>query len=193
MTGIILAGGKNSRMGMKKAFINVRGINIIDNTLAILDKIFQEIIIVTNTPEDFEYTGVKTVNDLIEGIGPIGGIYTGLMAAQYEQCFVTACDMPFINSRLIKYMIEIIGYDIVVPMVRGLYEPLFACYSKKCADYAIKQIRDGNFKVSSIYSQARVKAIEEDELQRFDAGLISLMNINTKEELYYLNLNMHGK
>lgn len=188
MTGIILAGGNNSRMGMKKAFLTVNGVKIIHHTLHVFKNIFQEIIIVTNTPEDFESFGVKIVKDSVRGKGPLGGLYTGLVEARYERCFVTACDMPFLNEQLIRYMTNITGYDIVVPVIDGFYEPLFACYSKKCADFAAAQIKNNNLKISDILPLADVRAISEDEMKRFDIGLESLININTTEELYRLNL-----
>ncbi|HWQ77454.1 MAG TPA: molybdenum cofactor guanylyltransferase [Anaerovoracaceae bacterium] len=187
MTGIILAGGNNSRMGMKKAFLSVSGVRIIDHTLDVFREIFQEIIIVTNTPADFETFGVKVVTDRIKGKGPLGGLYTGLSEARFERCFIAACDMPFLNGRLIRYMTGITGYDVVVPMVRGRYEPLFACYSRKCAGYAMKQIKNGNLKIIDIFPWAGVRVIDEDEMRKFDADLESLININTREELSSLS------
>lgn len=183
MTGIVLAGGNNSRMGKKKAFINVFGNTIIDNIIATFQDIFLEIIIVTNNPEDFQYSGIKAVPDLIHGKGPLGGLYTGLNEARYEQCFVMACDMPYTNRRLIQYITGITGYDVVVPKINGRYEPLFACYSKKCAAYAREQLEEGNLRLSSIFPELRVKEIGTEELKIYDEGLLSLININTPEDL----------
>ncbi|OPX43908.1 putative molybdenum cofactor guanylyltransferase [Ruminiclostridium hungatei] len=183
MTGIILAGGKNSRMGRKKAFINVEGNTIINRILAIFKEVFSEVIIVSNTPEDFSYTGVKVVTDIIPDKGSLGGLYTGLVNMKYERCFVVACDMPYISKSLVKYIIDIPRYDIVVPKIEGLYEPLFACYSRKCANLAKRQVEEGNLRITDIYSYFTVKEIHEDEIRKFDSNMRSLVNINTPEDL----------
>lgn len=182
MTGIILAGGKNSRMGVKKAFLNIGGTKIIDNIIYIFKKIFDEIIIVTNTPEDYEYCKVKLVSDIIPGKGPLGGIYTGLNAAKNEYCFVTACDMPFIDEILIQYIIGISGYDIVVPLVHGKYEPLFALYSKKCISVLRQQLKEEELSLKEIFKRCIVKEIKEEELCKTKSELISFTNVNTPEE-----------
>lgn len=183
MTGIILAGGKNSRMGQKKALIKIDGIPIIDRILNIFREIFSEIIIVTNTPEDFEYTKVRLVKDVIKDKGPLGGLYTGIKEAAFSNCFVVACDMPFINLQLIKYMIQIKGYDAVVPKIDGRFHPLFATYSKNCLNIIHKYISEDKLRISDIFSKIEVRELYEKELKLYDDKLLSLININTPEEL----------
>ncbi|TYQ17932.1 UNVERIFIED_CONTAM: molybdenum cofactor guanylyltransferase [Acetivibrio alkalicellulosi] len=183
MTGIILAGGKSSRMGRKKAFINLDGKTIIDRILAILKEVFLEVIIVSNTPEDFSYTNLKVVMDIISDKGSLGGLYTGLVNMKYERCFVVACDMPFISKSLVKYIIDIPRYDIVVPKIEGFYHPLFACYSRRCADLTKKQLEKCNLRITDIYSYFTVKEINEYEIRKFDSNMRSLVNINTPEDL----------
>jgi molybdopterin-guanine dinucleotide biosynthesis protein A len=183
MTGIILAGGKNSRMGRKKAFINVDGNTTIDRILAIFKEVFLEVIIVSNTPEDFSYTGLKVVTDIIPDMGSLGGLYTGLVNMNYERCFVVACDMPYISKSLIKYIIDIPRYDIVVPKIEGFYEPLFACYSRRCTNFVKRQLEAGNLRITDLYSYFTVKEIHENEIKKYDSSMRSLVNINTPEDL----------
>ncbi|MCL2151424.1 MAG: molybdenum cofactor guanylyltransferase [Oscillospiraceae bacterium] len=186
-TGIILAGGKNTRINCKKAFVIVNENTIIDRILAIFKEVFFEVLIVTNTPGDFSYTGFKTVVDIMPDNGPLGGLYTGLVNMKYEHCFIVACDMPYICKSLVKYINDIQGYDIVVPKIKGLFEPLFACYSRRCADVARRQIKDGNLKITDIYSHFTVKEIYEDEIRKFDSNMRSFININTLKDLASLN------
>jgi molybdopterin-guanine dinucleotide biosynthesis protein A len=185
-TGVILAGGNNRRIGIKKAFININGITIIERTLTVFRKIFPQIIIVTNTPEDFQYTSEEVVKDIVAGKGPLGGIYTGLALAKYTRCFVVACDMPYVNAQLIKYMTDIIEYDIIVPKVGNYYEPLFACYSKKCYDVIRKQIEINNLKITGIFSQVGVREVSVNEIIKFDNNLSSFININTPQDFIRL-------
>ena len=183
MTGIILAGGTNSRIGMKKAFIEIDGKTIIDTVLNIFKDIFSEVLIVTNTPEDFYYARVKIVTDIFPGCGSLGGVYTGIKKAKYDECFVIACDMPFINSNLIKYMIKIKGYDVVVPKIKGMFEPMFAFYTKGCLEVIEKNIDKGNLRILDIFSEVNLREINDNEFRLFDNNLLSLININTLSEL----------
>ena len=107
MTGIILAGGKSSRMGTNKAFLTVGGERLIDRTVRIFKDIFHEVILVTNTPFDYLDQDCTIATDIIKGKGALGGIYTGLFFASHDHSFVSACDMPFLDKSFIKYMIEI--------------------------------------------------------------------------------------
>jgi len=182
VTGIILAGGKNKRMGVNKAFLNICGKRIIDNTLSIYRRIFSEIIIVTNNPEDYSYSGVKLIKDIIPGKGSLGGLYTGLVEAKNQYCFVSACDMPFINENLIVYIMSFNGYDIVVPWVEGNYEPLFALYSRDCLRIIERQFDEQNYKISDLFSKVKIKKISVEELKLFDYELRSLININTPKD-----------
>ena len=168
---------------MKKAFIEIGGKTIIDNILNIFKDIFTEVLIVTNTPQDFYYTKVNIIRDILPGYGSLGGLYTGVKKAKYDKCFVVACDMPFINSNLIKYMLGIEGYDVVVPKIKGRFEPLFAVYSKGCLEVIEKNLYKGNLKISEIYSEMRLREINEDEFDLFDSGLLSIININTPSDL----------
>lgn len=183
MTGIILAGGKNSRMGVKKAFLNIGGTTIIDTILSIYRNIFKDIIIVTNTPEEYAYCQGKVIKDIIPNSGPLGGIYTGLLTAKDEYSFVTACDMPFINDSIVKYISGIRGYDIVVPVLNGQYEPLCALYSKRCLPAINKQLKDGKLSIKNIFKMCSVKELNVEEFWEAKETLISFTNVNTPEEL----------
>ncbi len=183
MTGIILAGGKNSRMGCKKAFIKVNEMQIIDIILSVFKEVFSEIIIVTNTPKDFEYTKVRLVKDIVADKGAIGGLYTGIKEAEFKQCFVTACDMPYIHLQLIKYIIQIKEYDVVVPKIDNKFEPLFAVYSKNCLNSIEQNLTENKLRITDIFSKVKVKEIYEDEIRLYDNQLLSLINLNTPEEL----------
>lgn len=134
MTGIILAGGKNSRMGTNKAFLKLDGILLIERIKAVLNELFPEIIIVTNDP--LSYTRLFSaviVTDIYKNKGALGGIYAGLFFASENHAFITACDMPFINKDLIAHLAGLAAnYDIVVPQGADGMQPLHAVYSKNC-------------------------------------------------------------
>ena len=98
MTGIILAGGKNTRMGVNKAFLEINGTRMIDKTIDIYSRLFSEILIITNDPLPYlEFTRAAIVTDIYKGKGPLGGIYTGLFYSKNPYVFVSACDIKKYN------------------------------------------------------------------------------------------------
>jgi len=183
VTGIILAGGKNSRISMKKALIQMGEQTIIGRTTLIFQKLFDEVIIVTNHFEDYVHLGAKLTRDLIQEAGPAGGIYTGLTISSTQYSFVAACDMPFIDSAIILFLQHYArsgNFDVVVPEFNGFIEPLYAFYSKACIPFILENIRQQDFKIRSCYSRLKVKEVS---CNQFHSAEKAFFNINTKEDL----------
>ncbi|NJD04799.1 MAG: molybdenum cofactor guanylyltransferase [Ruminiclostridium sp.] len=180
MTGIILAGGKSSRIKVEKAFLKIGDKPIIEIILNKLKKVFPDIIIVTNSPSEYKYLGVKLFRDIIPEKGSLGGLYTGLVNSESRFNFVVACDMPFISENLIR---EVVGngdeYDVIVPKINNNYEPLFAMYSKSCVSFIKKQLDEDNLKITNFFPFIRLKEVAEYEIKQFDPDFHSFININT--------------
>jgi len=186
MTGIILAGGNNSRMQNEpKAFLKVNGIRLIDNILDIYQKIFSEIIIATNSPLSYtEFPDTVIVTDIYKEKGSLGGIYTGLFYARYDHAFLAACDMPFLNEEFILYMInQKDKYDIVVPELSAGVQPLHAIYSRNCLSHIKKLLVADKLKITGFYKEVRSLAIPEEKIKKFDQNGHFFLNINTPEDL----------
>ncbi len=184
-SGIILAGGKNTRIKTEKAFIQLNGkTTLIQNTLELFKKIFPEIIIVSNNPEAYLKFDVKAVEDLIKNKGPLGGIFTGLCFSTSEINFIVACDMPFLNLDLIKYILQKPNdYDVVIPQNNNQAETLFARYSKKALPVILSHLIEDELKIQDVLSKLKVLKIGSQELKRFDPEHLSFFNINTQEDL----------
>jgi len=184
-SAIILAGGKNTRIGRNKAFIQLpTGKSILQNTINVLHKIFPEIIIVTNQKETYLKFNVQVVEDLIKESGPLGGIFTGLCYSVSKHNFVVACDMPFIKTALIRLLLEERKtYDVVIPEIDGEVEPLFALYSKNCIPVMFEHLQKRNLKIREILGKLQVKKIGAKEIEQLDPEHLSFFNINTKEDL----------
>jgi len=182
--GIILAGGKSSRYGRNKALIEMNGIRLIERVIGVMEPVFEHLIIITNTPQEYAYLQLPTYEDLIKGLGPLGGIFTGLEAISDEVGFFVACDMPFLNSELIRHMVETReDFDAVVPRIDWKIETLHAIYSKCCLP-AIRELIDArNYQVIKFLHKVRVRYVEEEEIRAFDPELKSFFNINRPEEL----------
>ena len=172
-------------MGYDKAFLGIKGESLIGRQLGVLKNLFKNIIIATNDPQKYtNFKSAKIVCDAVPCQGPLGGIYSGLLASDSFYNFVAACDMPFINKSLIKYIIENRDdYDIVIPKIGGRIHPLFGIYSKNCIPAIEEMLKHDRLEVRSIFSNVRTRFLSRREIERFDKNMLSLLNINTPDEL----------
>lgn len=189
MNAVILAGGQSSRMGFDKAFAEIGGRPILKIQLALLRKLFDRVIIVTNTPQRYKFKGVKVIGDTFVKCGPLAGIHSALCASDSFYNFVVACDMPFLNPGLIKYMVsKAPGFDAVVPRLKNGYEALFAIYSKDCKSVIYQSIISSELKVSKIFKKIRLNQVSEAQVRRFGDPRTMFANINSAEDLCRISI-----
>ncbi|KPJ49526.1 MAG: hypothetical protein AMJ41_02805 [candidate division Zixibacteria bacterium DG_27] len=184
MTGIILAGGKNTRIAKQKAFIQLEGGQpLIARIIKVLKALFPEILIVANNRDPYLDYGLPVVEDLIRGKGPLGGILSGLCLSTSKYNFVVGCDMPFIEAALVKFMLEgCEDYDVVIPETGGEVEPLLALYSKNCIPVIFEHLMRDDLKIRKILKKLKVKRIGEDLIEQLDPRHLSFFNLNTLED-----------
>jgi len=185
MTGIILAGGKNTRMGIDKAFIEINGRRMIDKTLEIYQQLFSEILIVTNDPLPYlEFTRAAIVTDIYKGKGPLGGIYTGLFYSNKPYSFVSACDMPYLNKDFIEYLAGLSGkHDVIVPKLTEGYQPLHAIYSRNCLPSIKRLLMLDKLKITGFYRDMRVLEIAQEQILPFNKDGRLFQNLNTPRDV----------
>jgi molybdopterin-guanine dinucleotide biosynthesis protein A len=184
VTGLILLGGKSSRYGSNKALVEIEGVRLVDRVAGVMKSIFHRVILLTNTPEEYTYLRLPMVEDLIMGLGPMGGIYTGLMTMSDETGFLVACDMPFLSGKLIRHMVEVRDdFDTVVPRMDWMLEPLHALYSKKCIPVIREAIEERQYQIAKCFAGMRVRYVDEEELRLWDPDLRSFFNINKPQDL----------
>ena len=194
VNAIILCGGRASRMGFDKAFIKFGGRTLVERQVNTLKGRFKKIILVTNLPYEYKsMTCVKVVPDIVQGLGPLGGLYTGLKASDARYNFVTACDMPFLEPDLAAYMAGSIkeGFQAVVPFYRNQYEPLCALYSLDCIDKISEALSAGKLKLARLLSGFKVRKVLRRELVRFGDPEVFFRNINTPQDLQSLKSFEH--
>jgi len=194
VTGVVLAGGRSSRYGKNKALVEIAGVPLIERALHTMGSIFDHVVIITNTPEEYAYLQVSMFQDIIKGLGPLGGIYTGLKSIPDPAGFFVACDMPFLNPCLIRHMVAIRGdSDVVVPRISGWVEALHGLYAKRCEGSIERLIHSGTYQIFQFFSAVSVRFVDEDEVRRWDPDLRSFLNINTPEELRRLKQDGSGE
>lgn len=187
LTVAIEAGGKSSRMGTDKSFVQIQGRPIIEHLLSrIMGLGQQETILITNRPADYAHLRLPMYGDVLPEKGSLGGIYTALHYSRQPYMLVIACDMPFIKPELLRYMIGLTEgdlYDVIVPRVNGYPEGLHAVYSQACLQPIRERLEADQLKVIGFYPKVRVRFVEEAEHRRFDPQGVSFYNVNTPEEL----------
>lgn len=186
VTAVVLAGGGSARMGTNKALLKLGNKTMIERVVDPLKNIFNDILVVTNNPEEYGMLrGVSFVRDCINigGKNSLIGLYSGLKQSKTSHIFVIGCDMPFINTGLIRYMVDLLrDEDILVPYVEEYYQPLHAIYGKACITGFENLLEKKQYKISNIYDHVNIKTVTDDHIKKFDPHMLCFENINTYEE-----------
>jgi molybdopterin-guanine dinucleotide biosynthesis protein A len=195
-TGVILAGGKNSRLpGEKKGFRKIGGKMIIDRIYQELTQVVDEIIIVTNEPEEFSKWDGLIVSDIDPSRCALAGVHAGIYHATYDKVFITACDTPFIRKDIVEYILSFADseHDVVIPEGEGGLEALLAVYSKACLPLIEKNLKDKIFMIKKFYAKNRVKVVPLAKLKEIDPLMESFFNINKPEDIEQANIMLKSK
>lgn len=185
---IVLAGGKSLRLGYDKVLETVGNRNLLQLVVSGVASLGSEVIIVATSkqivPQSIDYSRLKVVTDIYPGKGPLGGIYTGLTTSTSFYNLVVASDMPFLNQTLLRYMIQLAAnFDLVVPRVGNLVEPLQAVYAKSCLAPIKHMIKQDKLSVNQLFRLVKTRYVEAEEIERFDPNHLSFFNVNTKADL----------
>jgi molybdopterin-guanine dinucleotide biosynthesis protein A len=131
LTGVVLAGGKSTRMGVNKAFLSFGNTTVIESIVAMMRRSFPEVLLSTNTPEEYRHLGLSIIPDHLDHAGPLAGIHAGLSAATTEKIFVISCDMPLMTSDIIDFIVRYpTTKPITVARADGFVQQLCGVYSK---------------------------------------------------------------
>ncbi|HZF05697.1 MAG TPA: molybdenum cofactor guanylyltransferase [Patescibacteria group bacterium] len=185
ITGVIQAGGRSTRMGGEpKALLELGGKRIVERVVDALGAVLDDLLVVTNTPERYEFLHLPMVADRYPDGGSLGGIFTGLEAAGGDAAFTVACDMPFLSPDVVRLVLARAGEaDVVIPRVGGQYETMHALYAKACLGPMEARLRAGRLKIVGFFPDVRVLEITAAAVARHRAPEVAFMNVNTPDEL----------
>lgn len=187
VTGAILAGGSSSRMGSNKALLPLQGGRFIEAIHRRVAEIFEEVVVVTNSPELFDFLPCRKVPDLIPGMGALSGIHSALVHSRTPHVFVVGCDMPHLVPELIRHIAcGAEGFDVVIPESDKGLEPLHAVYGRNAIPAIEEALHAGRAQVASFFDRVRVKRIARREVEEYDPAFASFRNINTPEDYFHL-------
>ena len=179
VTGVLLAGGTSRRMGYDKASIEIAGQTLVSRSLDLLRRYFCKILIAGDRP-DLALPDIPAVPDIYPG-SALGGLFTGLAAAETEWIFVAPCDMPYPDHRILQILLDHRArYDSVVPRTPKGNEPVFALYHKNCLPHMERMLRNKQCRIHDFYPCVKVRFLDWNELP--DGWERSLLNVNTEEE-----------
>lgn len=188
MSSIILGGGLSTRLGKDKIRLEIDHESLLTRTINRLSPVSADIIIVVaqdqEKPDVAGSLNFRVIKDTHYRKGPLIGIYSGLEASHDEYSFIVACDMPFLNTELLQYMMKNAdGFDAVIPLIDGEVEPLHAAYSRNCLQSIESMIQENNLKVRGLLDRVKVRYIEQSEIDLYDPEHLSWFNINTPDDL----------
>jgi len=182
-TAVVLTGGKSSRMGRPKALLLFDGEPLIVHLVRALKRMFAETVIVAAPDQELPDLPATLVRDEVAYQGPVGGIYYGLKAASGEFCFVTSCDVPFLNPALISYLTsQISDYDVVVPFWENRFQPLHAVYRTTVLPLLKGQLDRDELRPIYLFDKVQTCKVDEDVIRRFDPEGLSFLNMNTPDD-----------
>ena len=183
ITTIVLAGGRSRRLGLDKVLLCLDDETLLEATVRKVTILSNEVIIAVKGALPYHLPGVRLVTDVHPGCGPLGGIHAGLAAASNFYCLVVACDMPFLNLDLLRYLVSLAeDADVVVPRWTDV-EPLHAVYRPAtCLGPIEEALARGERRIISFYHEVRVRYVEQAEIARFDPQGLSFFNINTPDD-----------
>ena len=185
-TGVILAGGLNTRFsGKEKALVHVGERRILDYIYDVFLDLFEEIILVTNNPLKYIEWNLNIVTDLFPIRSSLTGIHAGLFYASNPYAFFAACDTPFLKKELIEMIVEKIepGLEAIIPEISVGLEPLCAIYSKNSLKRIEQHLSENKLKIQWVFKKDRIKKIPENLIREKDPDLSSFFNINSPEDL----------
>ena len=184
VTAFILAGGKSSRMGTDKAFVELEGHTLMARALDIARSVTPNVSIVGDPRKFAAYAAV--VEDIFPHCGPLGGIHAALRATSTDLNVILAVDVPFVSAALLEYLLERARRSpavITVAQTAGGYQPLSAIYRRQFAVLADQALRAGSYKIDSLFPSTITQTINEEELKAAGFSQKMFRNLNTLEEL----------
>lgn len=186
ITGVILAGGKSSRMGKDKGLCEFKGKALVTYAIEVLKPLCNRIIISANKTEEYSGFGLDVFPDEVKGIGPMGGMLSSLKQSETEHNLVLSCDTPFVTTELFENLLQHIDKNqVVVPLhQQGKIEPLAAYYATNVIAELARCVDIGDYKMMNFLQKVRTGSFNVDNLWPGEA--IQLFhNLNTPEDLLH--------
>lgn len=184
-SGIVLAGGLSKRLGTDKTLLEFGGQTLLGLTVERLSKITSDIVIACGAGPrpGWPDIPVEYAADRHGGRGPLAGLEAGLRAIANEEAVVVACDMPFLNPNLLRYMVSLLdNHDAVVPVITGRRHALHGAYSRACLPIIEDLLATGG-SMRNLLDRVDAWILPEDDVRGMDPDGLSCFNLNSQDDL----------
>ena len=190
ITGVILAGGKSSRMGKDKALLYVGGKSFIEQVAKTLKQVFNDVVVVSDHDDRYKFLGLPIYQDVIKRCGPLGGIHSALINAMTEKVFIISCDMPLLRPSAIQTILnDRRRGDVKLFSLNGEIQPLCGVYNRRCLPIIENHLKRKQYSVQKILGD--VNSIVIIPKGRSSKTLSQqLFNINTLREYEKYRCNL---
>lgn len=185
--GVVLCGGRSSRMGRPKAWMPFRAELMLPRVVRLLSEAVGPVIVVAAPRQEIPSlpNSVAIVRDEREGRGPLQGLAAGLnvLRGQVDAVYLSSCDAPFLRPAFVRRLIDLMGDAMVcVPQVGGRRHPLAAIYRVEVAQAAARLLAEDRLRMLDLLDAAPTRIVEAAELADVDPTFETLRNLNTPEE-----------
>ncbi len=186
LDGVILAGGQSSRLGVDKALLRLGDVPLLRIVADRLAQVCNEVVVAVDRPGRYEELGLsaRMVADLSPGHGPLSGGQAGLQASGTKHVLVVACDLPFLNVKLLRFMAGLPrSYEALVPWQDGRWHPLHSIYARSCQEDVDAMLAKGGGSMRDLLARLVVRRLVVRELRRLDPEGLSLLNVIRKGDM----------
>jgi molybdopterin-guanine dinucleotide biosynthesis protein A len=193
ITGVLLAGGQNRRMGGRhKALLPINGVPLLAIQLQEMARLCEQILIVTNTPDlfepiisGFELAKVTTIPDIIPGRGPLSGIHAACRAAIEDRLWIVGCDMPFLSAaaaEALNGLCEKTNADAAIPVIDDKLQPLHGIYDKRIESITEELLLQEKYRLMGLLERIRWQPADQAFFVQKEIGLSFTVNLNTPDD-----------
>lgn len=183
-TAAIQAGGNSQRMGRDKGLVQLAGLPLVERVLARLEGLTDQVIITTNAPDSYRYLGLPLAEDQRPRAGALEGLRTALANAGGDRVLVVGCDMPFLEPKLLGYMLALeVDAQVIIPHWAGRLQPLCAVYHRTCLPAVEAALAAGEKRLISFHGQVDIHILDRAQVASFDPDGLSFFNVNTPQDL----------
>ena len=181
-------------MGQNKALLPLGEASLIEHVIRRMRRVTDKLLLITNVPAEYTHLGLPMYGDIIPDAGALGGIYTGLTHALHDAVLCVACDSPFLQPKLLAYLISVLGeYDAVMPYTykelpsdnedaQITLQTLCAVYSKRCLPIIEQMLQESELRVHALQERANILALAPEIWKTHDSEGHSFFNVNTPED-----------
>jgi molybdenum cofactor guanylyltransferase len=185
--GIVLCGGRSTRMGSSKALLPFGSETMLQRVVRLLGTVVSPIVVVAAPDQSLPElpADVAVTRDEREGRGPLEGLLAGLKAlpGTIEMAYVTSCDVPLLVPAFAQRMIDLAGeHDIAVIEIEGFPHPLSAVYRRSTLPQVEALLAQDRLRPAFLFDAVKTRRVQPEEMTSVDPQLLTLRNLNTRED-----------